>query len=129
MRGDELRIVNAFCAHLEQQGWRVEREVDWVDVVATRGGHTLLAEAKGRTAAVRTDIDTLYGQLLRRMPATDDPTTRYAVVVPTRAEAAVTAIPARIRQLLRIDVYLVDEHGKVTMSPAGPDLSGSSYET
>jgi hypothetical protein len=29
----------------------------------------LYAEAKGRTAAIGLDVDTLYGQLLRRMPA------------------------------------------------------------
>ncbi len=49
-------------------GWRrpagpsVE-EVDFVDVAAVRGDERLYAEAKGRTAAIGTDLDTLYGQL------------------------------------------------------------------
>jgi hypothetical protein len=53
---------------------------------AERDGDTLYAEAKGRTSLVGLDIDTLYGQLLRRMPL-DESNARFAVVVPVEARA------------------------------------------
>ena len=59
MRGDESRVVDAFCSYLQGQGWRVEREVEFVDVKATKGETTLYAEAKGRTVAIGLDVDTL----------------------------------------------------------------------
>ncbi len=65
MRGDEARVVAAFVAWLEHDGWTVKREVDLADVYAERGAQRLYAEAKGQTAAVGLDVDTLYGQLLR----------------------------------------------------------------
>ena len=49
MRGDEARVVEAFSAYLSSEGWQVEREVDFVDVRATRDRATLYAEAKGRS--------------------------------------------------------------------------------
>jgi len=57
----------------------VAREVEFADVYAERGVERLYAEAKGRTAAIGLDVDTLYGQLLRRMnnPGT---TTRYRIL-------------------------------------------------
>ncbi|MEP6698030.1 MAG: hypothetical protein ABJA34_14315 [Pseudonocardiales bacterium] len=82
MIGDEARVVGAFCSWLEREGWTVRREVKFVDVVAERGEEHLFAEAKGRTSAVGLDVDTLHGQLLRRMPD-ETRTARYAVVVPT----------------------------------------------
>jgi hypothetical protein len=36
MRGDEERIVDAFCLWLERQGWAIQREVEFVDVLADR---------------------------------------------------------------------------------------------
>src|SRR5437763_702739 len=41
MRGDEARVVAAFCAALEADGWDVTTEVDFVDVVARRDGATV----------------------------------------------------------------------------------------
>jgi hypothetical protein len=73
MRGDERRIVDAFAAWLEAGGWQVRREVDFCDLVASRKRETLYVEAKGRTAAIGLDVDTLYGQLLRRMPIARTP--------------------------------------------------------
>ncbi len=49
-----------------------------------RGDERLFAEAKGRTAAMGLDIDTMYGQLLRRMPP-QATSVRFAIVVPARA--------------------------------------------
>jgi hypothetical protein len=113
MRGDEQRVVNAFCAWLERDGWTVRREAEFVDVVAERDGERLYTEAKGRTAAIGLDLDTLYGQLLRRIPIGADGNSRFAVVVPTEGEAAALRVPARVRQLLRIEVYVVSATGEV----------------
>src|SRR5688572_10812719 len=113
MRGDEKRVVDAFCRWLQASGWEIAREQAFVDVVATRDGITLYAEAKGLTAAIGLDIDTMYGQILRRMPIGEDPNGRFAVVVPVEARAAVLRVSHRVRQLLRIEVYCVDEKGGV----------------
>lgn len=91
---------------------RAETEVNFVDVCARRGDERLYAEAKGRTADIGLDIDTLYGQFLRRM-ADPDADARYAVVVPTAAVRAALRVPAWIRQRLSIDVYEVDDVGGV----------------
>ena len=104
-------MVASFCAWLEREGWTVQREVEWADVVAVRAGSTLVAEAKGRTSSAGLDVDTAYGQLLRRM-TTEDPGTRYAVVVPTEALNAVLRVPHRIRAQLKIDVYEVSDSGR-----------------
>jgi hypothetical protein len=72
VRGDEERVVRAFCAWLRQHGWTVEREVKYTDVVARRGDERLYAEAKGRTAAIGLDVDTLYGVGMRQ-PAGGSP--------------------------------------------------------
>ena len=76
MRGDEARVVAAFCCALELDGWDVTPEVDFVDVVARRDGATIVAEVKGRTAAPGLDVDTMYGQLLRRMRSEGEPDVR-----------------------------------------------------
>jgi hypothetical protein len=111
--GDEQRVVDAFCRHLEAEGWSVDREVDFCDVVAVRGEAKIFAEAKGRTSAIGLDVDTLYGQLLRRMPIADGLCARFAVVVPTAAVRAALRVPERVRALLRIDVFEVDDVGGV----------------
>ena len=113
MRGDEKRVVDAFCRWLEGQGWTCSREVEFVDLVGERDGKRIYAEAKGRTAAIGLDVDTLYGQLLRRMPI-EDSDARFAVVVPTEALSAALRVPERVRELLRIDVYSVDAEGQVS---------------
>jgi hypothetical protein len=112
MRGDEKRVVDAFVAWLQENSWTADTEVNFVDVYARRGDEHLYAEAKGRTEDIGLDIDTLYGQLLRRMI---DPHAgaRYAVVVPTPAVQAALRVPDLVRQRLGIDVYEVDDAGKV----------------
>jgi hypothetical protein len=112
MRGDEKRVVDAFVAWLQANGWKADTEVNFVDVYARRGGECLYAEAKGRTAAIGLDVDTLYGQLLRRM-ADPGPGTRYAVVVPTAAVRAALRVPGWVRERLDLDVYEVDDAGIV----------------
>lgn len=114
MRGDEARVVAAFCRWLEEDGWTTSTEVDFCDVVAEREGNRMYAEAKGRTKAMGLDVDTLYGQLLRRMPLADDPSATFAVVVPTEAVSAALRVPERLRVKLRIRIFEVDELGSVT---------------
>ena len=53
VRGDEERVIVAFCAWLEQTGWaNIRREVEHVDIVAGRDGQTLCVEAKGGRPAL-----------------------------------------------------------------------------
>lgn len=121
MRGDEERVISAFCSWLVGQGWTVEREVEHCDVVARRGDETLYAEAKGRTSSIGLDVDTLYGQLLRRVPLHDTGSARFGVVVPTAARAAALRVPEATRWLLRTTVYVVDDDGRVeTVSGSSP---------
>jgi hypothetical protein len=110
MLGDEKRVVDAFVAWLQENGWTAETEVNYVDVCAHRGDERLYVEAKGRTTVMGLDVDTLYGQLLRRM---GDPDASARVVVPTAAVQAALRVPAWLRQHLDIDVYEVDDTGKV----------------
>ena len=113
MHGDEKRVAEAFCSWLSEQGWSVEREVDFIDVVAKRGDERLYSEAKGRTAAMGTDLDTLYGQLLRRVPNEEVGKVRLGVVVPEGGRAAALRVQPRVRQLLSIDVFVVDESDRI----------------
>src|SRR3954463_12609870 len=109
-------VVPAFCRWLEAQGWETKVETEFVDVVAHRGNETIYAEVKGRTKSrPGAGLDTLYGQLLRRMPAEEvgDANTRFAVVIPAGAEAAALRVPRRVRDLLRIDIYAVSDDGHV----------------
>jgi hypothetical protein len=107
-------VVPAFREWLEAQGWKTETETEFVDVVARRGNETIYAEVKGRTKGrPGAGLDTLYGQLLRRMPAEEDLNTKFAVVIPTGAEAAALRVPRRVRDLLRIDIYAVSDDGQV----------------
>jgi hypothetical protein len=112
--GDEARVVDAFCSWLKAQGWTTQREVAFVDIAASRGDQRLYAEAKGRTSAVGLDVDTLYGQLLRRMPAEKLGQAIFAVVVPDVAVKAAERGPVRIREVLGIEIYGVGEDGSVT---------------
>jgi hypothetical protein len=120
---DEYRVVRSFCRWLEAEGWsNVEIEKEFIDVVAERGEERLYAEVKGNTKSrPGASLDTLYGQLLRRMPAEeiDEPMTRFAVVVPSNAEAAALRVPRRVRVLLRIDIYTVTDDGQVELHPDG----------
>src|SRR6266481_6131310 len=104
MRGDEKRVIDAYVTWLEGSNWRVRRGVDFVDVYAERAEERLYAEAKGRTTSPGLDVDTLYGQLLRRM-RDPKPGARYAVVVPTAALNAALRVTAWVRDRLSVDVY------------------------
>jgi hypothetical protein len=112
MRGDEARVVDVFCAWLERDGWHVLREVDFCDVVATRGTERLYAEAKGRTTDPGLDVDVVYGQLLRRIPV-DGLEHCLGVVVPTGAVKAALRVDQAVRDRLNITVYEVTDAGEV----------------
>ena len=52
------------------------------------------------------------------MGEVDDPRVRYAIVVPPASLSKVVRVSARVRALLRIDVYSVDpEAGRVELVP------------
>lgn len=110
--GKESDVVADFAAWLAEGGWQVDTEPGWADVVAVRDSERLVGEAKGVTSSPGLDVDTLYGQLLRRIRP--DSTIRYAVIVPPRALNAALRVPQPVREHLRIEVYSVNEHGAVT---------------
>ncbi|MGY1858090.1 hypothetical protein [Modestobacter sp. SYSU DS0290] len=112
---NEAAVVAAFSGALRADGWDVQTEVKYIDVVATRGERTLYAEAKGKTADPGLDVDVLYGQLLRRMSDEPVPGRRFAVVVPETVLTAALRVPAYVRAQLAIDVYVVDESGRVEL--------------
>lgn len=116
MKGDETAVEDAFCSWLVSCGWQANRQVDYVDVLATGPqGQRLFCEAKGSSPDIGTDCDVLYGQLLRRMTVTNDPTVRFAAVVrdDARSGRAVTRVPAEVRAVLKIDIYAVAHDGGV----------------
>lgn len=121
----EAEVVRAFADRLRAAGWAVDVEVGWVDVVATRGDRTLVAEAKGTTSAPGLDVDTGYGQLLRRMR--DDVGVSYGLVVPDQVASAATRVPAHVLDRLDVSVYVVDEAGSIRLG-AGPDTAGVATE-
>ena len=110
---DEDRVVAAFRSWIIRQGWTPVVPTDrHADIEAVRGSERLVGEAKGRTSSLGTDLDTAYGQLLRRM--TDGaPGTRYAVIVPTSAVWHAQRVPSAVRALLGVDLYEVSEDDAV----------------
>ncbi|HVX69864.1 MAG TPA: hypothetical protein VHA79_09260 [Mycobacteriales bacterium] len=90
----------------------MQREAKFCDVAATRGDERLYAEAKGRTTDAGLDVDTLYGQLLRRIPA-DGLKYDLGVVVPTNAVGAALRVDRHVRAQLGITVFEVTDEGQV----------------
>lgn len=110
----ESEVVKAFVAWLNREGWSVQTGVDFVDVVGERDGVELLAEAKGTTSSVGLDVDTGYGQILRRISPEKD-ARRYALVVPASARKAAERVRREVRIMLKIDVYVVADDGAVEL--------------
>lgn len=108
----EAQVQAAFVAHLLERGWDPTIDgPDHVDVRARRGAERLVAEVKGDTGSPGTDVDTLTGQLLRRIdPDTDE---RYVLVVTERLLAKVQRINDRVLARLGIEVAAVDDLGGV----------------
>jgi hypothetical protein len=92
----------------------------WTDLEAVRGEERLICEAKGSTSEKGIDADIAYGQLLRRMTS-QEPRTRYALIVPSSSVAAAVRVPLHVRQLLRIDVYEVTDEEQVRRLPSNVD--------
>lgn len=115
MIGDETVVVDQFAAWLSAGNWKVDREVDFIDIVAERDGLRLLADASGGGEAPGVDLDIDYGQLLRRMPEEDDPGIQYAIVVrdEPRSVRDVLRVPEWVREMLRIALYAVADNGAV----------------
>ena len=114
MTGDEARVVDIFAAWLTEHGWSVETEKAFCDITARRDDVTLYAEAKGHTSSAGLDIDTLYGQLLRRSGATSVGEDILAVVVPDDLVRFAERVPVAIRDALNAHVYGVAADGVVT---------------
>ncbi len=76
-------------------------------------GQTLFAEVKGHTASPGLDVDTLYCQLLRRMPGDAVGRGIFAVVVPDIAVKFAARVQLEVRDTLGINVYGVSEDGHV----------------
>lgn len=111
----EADVQAAFVAHLQERGWDVFTEnTGHVDVAAKRGAERIVAEVKGHTTSPGLDVDTMYGQLLRRMREEDRHSDiRYVVVVPESLIVAATRVPQWVRAALRVEVVLVDDFGRV----------------
>lgn len=114
----EAEVVDHFVRWLEAEDWDVDLEVDWADIVAIRDGGTVVAEAKGTTTSPGLDIDTAYGQLLRRM--SDDQSTNYAIIVPREAVPAALRVPDHVLMKLSASVYSVDDDGTVRLERGAP---------
>lgn len=111
----ESEVLARFITHLERAGWDVP-PTPWgdhpdVDARHPATGARLVAEVKGHTAAPGLDVDTGFGQLLRRM-RDDSPSTRYAIVVPESLQAKVERVPPRVLDALTVEVWLVPEEGE-----------------
>jgi hypothetical protein len=111
----ETEVEAAFVRYLLQRGWDVGTDkADHADVVTRRGAEHLVAEVMGTTTSPGLDVDTAYGQLLRRMG--DRPEgTRFAIVVPESARNAALRVPEEVRWRFGIDVWVVNELGAVEL--------------
>lgn len=112
----EEQVQAVFAGWLLERGWDViQGDRSHVDLITTRGAERLLVEVKGHTSEPGLDVDTLYGQILRRMD--DHETTRYAIVVPERITWAAERVNSVIRQRLDLDLYAVDDFSEVRPIP------------
>lgn len=103
-KGSEAPVERAFKQWLVANGWRLVNEAgSWADLIAERGDERPIGEIQGYTAEnTGLDVDTMFGQLLRRMKP--DAATTWAVIVPTRSLTAVLRVPIDVRRSLGIKV-------------------------
>jgi hypothetical protein len=113
--GDEARAKAAYEHWLRADGWMLTllpKQGNYPDIDAQHPEHgQLIAEVKGVTSSPGTDVDTAYGQLLRRMGA--GVSACYALVIPETALKAALRVPAEVRTRLGIEVYAVAQDGTV----------------
>jgi hypothetical protein len=110
----EDQVHQHFEIWLREGGWTLRRDQGHADVIATRDGVQLIAEVKGITQSAGLDIDTAYGQVLRRMSS--DASSVYGIVLPSELEPFALRVSDRVRQSLRITIYLVDANGDVHLA-------------
>jgi hypothetical protein len=110
----EAQVQIVFVKYLNELGWEVTTDnADHTDVVARRGSELLIAEVKGTTSSPGLDVDTAYGQLLRRMQDDHPLGARYALVVPDSARKFAVRVSEHVRKRVGIEVWAVDEAGAV----------------
>jgi hypothetical protein len=110
----EAEVQAAFVKYLEEGGWDVKtKNDDHTDVIACRGAEVLVAEVKGTTSEPGLDVDTAYGQLLRKMDRPEG--VRYALVVPDSARRFALRVSDKVRWRLGIEVWTVDEAGNIQL--------------
>lgn len=112
-RGSEAPVELAFKLWLQATGWTLVNEAgSWADVIAERGDERLIGEVKGHTGgSTGLDVDTMFGQLLRRMKP--GAATTWAVIVPTRSVPAVMRVPIETRRALGIRVFEIRDDDEV----------------
>lgn len=120
--GSEATVVEVFTTWLVGQGWEcaeLPRYGDRPDIDARhRDGRRLIVEAKGFTRDAGADLDTGYGQLLRRMKG--EPDTAYALVVAGSVLRFAQRVPSEVRNKLGISLYTVDASGGVDLIDGTP---------
>lgn len=120
--GSEAAVVEAFAAWLDEQGWqRAELPAygDQPDIDARHpDGRRVIVEAKGFSRDAGADLDTGYGQLLRRMKG--EPATSYALVVAKTVVRFAQRVPSEVRSALGIALYAVDANGNVELVDGTP---------
>jgi hypothetical protein len=113
-RGSEAPVERGFKRWLEREGWRLISDAgSWADVIAERVFEVRNDdEVKGFTSGnTGTDVDTMFGQLLRRMMPGG--ATTWAIIVPTRTLPKVLRVPVEVRRALGIRVFEVRNDDEV----------------
>lgn len=109
----ETEVEAAVIRWLLERGWDVRHgPQNGADLLAQRGSEHLVVEAKGHTSAPGVDVDTLIGQILRRIDPGAE-MTRYAVAVPETLLRTIERVDAEVLARLDVDVLLVDDFGRV----------------
>lgn len=120
--GSEATVVEVFKSWLTEQGWACEKLPPRGDYPAVDARHPdgrrLIVEAKGFSRDAAADLDSGYGQILRRIKG--EPATTYALVVAATVVRFAQRVPSEVRSKLGIALYTVDAHGAVALVDGAP---------